>query len=239
MRRIPFAILIIAALSVLFAWAPMAWAVVHPVDVNAADFPATPTIDNPFFPLPVGTNFVYEGTKDGIATHDEMCVTRRTKLINGVTTRIVHHTSREAGVLVEDTSDYFAQDRFGNVWYFGEDTIEFPSGSTEGSWRAGVNDADAGFVMLANPQVGDRYYQEFLRNVAEDQAAVVSLTESICLTSGACYDNVLLTKETTRLEPGVVEYKYYAPNGVGFILGVTAKGGAERSELVSVGKCRE
>jgi hypothetical protein len=91
--------------------------------------------------------------------------------------------------------------------------------------------------MLASPQVGDRYYQEFSRNVAEDQAAVLSLTESVCVPF-ECFTNVLLTKETTRLEPGVVEYKYYA-SGVGFILGLMAKGGDERIELVSIGKCRE
>jgi len=244
MRQKPIVMLLVAAFSLLFAGAPIASAVVHPPDVNAADFPATPNIDNPFFPLPVGTKFVYEGTKGGVATHDEMCVTQQTKLIEGVTTTVVHHLSFErpfgADVLVEDTFDYFAQDRFGTVWYFGEDTTEFPSGSKEGSWQAGVNDADAGLVMLANPQVGNRYYQEFSRNVAEDQATVLSRNESVCVKFG-CYDNVLLIKETSRLDPGVVEYKYYAVN-VGFILGVMAKGGDERTELVSVSsteKCHE
>ena len=46
-----------------------------------------------------------------------------------------------------------------------------------------------------------------------------------------CFNHLLLTKETTRLDPGVVEQKYYA-EGVGFILGLTVKGGNERSELV-------
>jgi len=55
----------------------------------------------------------------------------------------------------------------------------------------------------------------------------------VCIKFG-CYDNVLLIKETTRLEPGVVEYKYYASD-VGFILSVMIKGGDERTELASIG----
>ena len=68
--------------------------------------------------------------------------------------------------------------------------------------------------------------------MAEDQAQVLSLDESVCVESGACYANVLVTQETSRLDPGVVEYKYYAP-GVGFILAEIVKGGDERTELVS------
>src|SRR5262249_13679109 len=156
-------------------------AVVHPPDVNPGDFDPAQAIDNPYFPLLVGTLFVYEGIKDGVPTHDEMCVTQQTKLIEGVQVTVVHHRSFEGHPpsLVEDPRDWFAQDISGNVLYFGEDTIEFPSGSTEGSWEAGVADADAGFVMLVDPQVGDRYYQEFARNVAEDQAKVLSRDESV------------------------------------------------------------
>jgi hypothetical protein len=152
-----------------------------------------------------------------------VCVTSATRPpIEDVQVTVVHHRSFENNVLVENTFDWFAQDIFGNVWYFGEDTTEFPSGSTEGSWEAGVDDADAGFIMLADPRPGDRYYQEFARNVAEDQAKVLSVDESVCLGSGPCYDHVLLTKETSRLDPGVVEYKYYARD-VGFILGRSSK----------------
>jgi hypothetical protein len=230
---------LVIGLALVFAGSFPASAVIHPPDVNPADFNPAQAINNQYFPLPVGRLFVYEGTKEGISTHDEMCVTGQTRLIEGVQTRVVHHLSFEGSlrVLVEDTKDWFAQDAFNRVWYFGEDTIEFPSGSTEGSWEAGVKDADAGFVMLANPQAGDQYYQEFARNVAEDQAKVISRDESLTV-RGVTYNNVLLTKETSRLDPGVVEYKYYAP-GKGFILGVTIKGANERTELVSIGTCSE
>jgi hypothetical protein len=73
--------------------------------------------------------------------------------------------------MIEDTFDWYAQDRFGNVWYIGEDTAEYDNGkvsSTRGSWEAGVGGAQPGVVMLAQPTVGERYQQEFLRGEAED-----------------------------------------------------------------------
>jgi hypothetical protein len=232
---------LVIGLALLFASPLTASAVVHPPDVTFADFIPRQVIDNPYFPLLVGTFFLYEGTKEGVPTRDEICVTRQTKLIEDVQVTVVHHRSFEGSPLspspVEDTKDWFAQDVFSNVWYFGEDTVELPGGSREGSWEAGVDDADAGFIMLAYPQVGDRYFQEFARNVALDQAKVLSRTESVTV-HGVPYTDVLLTRETSQLDPGVVEYKYYAP-GVGFILGVMVKGGDERTELVSVGTCSE
>jgi hypothetical protein len=225
--------------ALLFASPFTASAVVHPPDVDPADFDPPPAIDNPYFPQIVGTSFVYEGTKEGVPTHDEICVTHQKKMIEGVETTEVHHRSFEGTppVLVEDTRDWFAQDLSGTAWYFGEATIELPGGSTEGSWESGVDDADAGFIMLATPQQGDQYYQEFAPHVALDKAKVLSLHQTVTV-QGVTYTDVLLTKETSQLDPGVVEQKYYAP-GVGFILGVTVKGGDEKTELISMGTCSE
>ena len=231
------AIPLVAGFSLLLAGVPVALAVVHPPDVNPANFSPGQAINNPYLPLPVGTLFVYEGTTDGVPTHDELCVTSQTRPpIEGVQVTVIHHRSFELVngnlVLVEDTFDWHAQDIFGTVWYLGEDTTEFPSMSTEGSWEGGLDDADSGVFMLSNPQVGQRYYQEFSRNVAEDQAKVLSRSESICVQYG-CFNNVLLTQESSRLDPAVLEYKYYAP-GTGFIAAVIVKGGDERTELVSI-----
>src|SRR5262245_19718284 len=221
-------------LASLLAAFSIAGATPSPPDVDPARFVSE--VDNPFFPLVPGTTFVYEGTKDGVPFHDEMHVTNTTKVILGVTCIVLHDQAFENGILVEDTLDFHAQDVDGNVWYFGEDTKELdPAGnviSTEGSWEAGVNDADAGIIMEAHPRVSDRYFQELLPGVAEDQARVLSLQESVCVRFG-CFDVVLLTKETTQLEPGAVDNKYYA-RGVGFILGVAVKGGNERSELIGI-----
>ena len=238
-----FSILRAVGLAMTFAMASIAAATPHPPDIPA-NFVHPITKPNPFFPLVPGTTFIYQGNKEGAKTSNVTKVTCATIVILGVTTTVVRDQAfDENGKLVEDTFDYYAQDAAGNVWYFGEDTKELdPSTgaviSTQGTWRAGVNDADPGFVMLANPQVGDRYYQEFARGVAEDQAQVQTLDASACTQSRGCFDHLLLTKETTRFDPGVVENKYYQA-GVGFILGRIVKGGAEYTELVGTtpGSC--
>ena len=113
---------------------------------------------------------------------------------------------------MEDTYDWYAQDRAGNVWYFGEDTTSYDGDeiSTEGSWEAGVNGAQAGVVMLARPRVGDGYQQEYDPGNAEDRAEVLSIDDQVVV-GDTTYDDVVATVETTPLEPDLAEKKYYAP----------------------------
>jgi hypothetical protein len=205
-----------------------------PSQIDPDDFVSV--IDNPYFPLTPGTTFIYRGETEGEPTRNETYVTYDTKLILGVTTTVVHDQAFDKGVLVEDTFDWYAQDVDGNVWYFGEDTKELDKNgnviSTEGSWEAGVDGAEPGIVMLADPKKGDRYQQEFAPGIAEDMAQVIGFEDSFCVRYG-CFEDVLVTKEWTPLERGVVENKYYA-KGVGFIFGVMVKGGDEQTELVRV-----
>ena len=170
-----------------------------------------PQVTNPYFPLPPGTTFNYTGQKDGVPNTNATEVTCGTKTIQNVTTTVVHDRAYdENGALVEDTLDWYAQDVDGNVWYFGEDTKELDpvtgqTISTEGSWEAGMNGALPGIIMEANPQEGDHYYQEFARGVAEDQARVTDADASACISypqPNSCFDDLLLTQETTRLSPG-------------------------------------
>jgi hypothetical protein len=193
-------------------------------------------IDNPYFPLKPGTTFIYRGETEGTPTKDVTIVTHQTKEILGVTTTVVHDRVYEDGVLTEDTFDWYAQDKQGNVWYFGEDTKELDENgnvvSTEGTWQAGVNGAEPGIVMLAHPHKGDKYQLEFAAGVAEDMAQVLGFKNSLCVKYG-CFKHVLVTKEWTPLEPGVVENKYYA-KGVGFIYSEMVKGGDETLELVRI-----
>lgn len=193
-------------------------------------------VDNPYFPLVPGTTFIYRGESEGVPTREVVEVTSDTKVILGVTTTVVHVLSSEDGVLIEETFDWYAQDEEGNVWYFGEDTKELDENgnviSTEGSWEAGVDGAEAGIIMLADPKKGDRYQQENAPDVAEDMAQVIGFEDSLCVRAG-CFENVLVTKEWSPLERGVVENKYYAP-GVGFIFGIMVKGGEEQIELVRI-----
>ena len=193
-------------------------------------------VDNKFLPLKPGTTFIFQGESEGIPTRDEMTVTNATKKILGVTTTVVHHRSYTDGILIEDTFDWFAQDKAGNVWYFGEDTKELDENgnviSTEGSWEGGVNGAEPGIVMLADPKKGKRYQQENAPDIAQDMAQVIGFKASLCVQYG-CFKHVLVTKEWSPFEKGVVENKYYA-EGVGFIFSKMVKGGDEQSELVRV-----
>ena len=203
-------------------------------DINPEDF--TVRIDNPFFPLPPGTTFIYKGRKELSKQRDEFSVTDRTVVIDGVTCRVVHDKVFIRGVLRENTFDYFAQDRDGNVWYFGEDTEELDKNgrvvSTAGTWRAGVDGAQPGVIMEAHPNVNDHYFQEVAAPLAQDEAIVLNLHETVAVPLGK-FTNCLVTKEFAQLEPGNIEHKFYA-RGVGFILGVVVKGGKERLALVNI-----
>ncbi|MCO4293333.1 hypothetical protein NF867_10690 [Solitalea sp. MAHUQ-68] len=189
-------------------------------------------ITNPYLPLTRGKVFTYRSvTADGVEI-DIVKVTYKTKNIIGVPTTIVHDQSFIDGELAEDTFDYFAQDKQGNVWYFGEDTKQLENGKvigTVGSWRSGVNGGTPGIVMLAKPKVGLSYRQEFSPDVAADQAKVLSLTATVKVPFGH-FTNCLKTLDTTPLEPTVKEYKFYA-KGVGSVLEVQDE---ERLELISV-----
>jgi hypothetical protein len=201
--------------------------------VVAADF--TTHVTNQYFPLEPGTVYTYAGTEDGVPQDDVVTVTSDTKMILGVECVVVHDVVSEDGQVIEDTFDWYAQDSAGNVWYFGEDTKTYENGEltgTEGSWEAGVNGAQPGIVMEANPQHGDSYRQEYLAGEAEDQARVANLGKTRQVPAGA-YDNVISTVEFTALEPDQLEQKDYAP-GVGFIYGTLTRGGSEETQLVSM-----
>lgn len=210
---------------------PEAGADYNPV-INPANFVAE--IDNPYFPLKPGTVFVYHGTKDGQQQVDEVTVTSDTKEIIGVTCTVVHDEVSVKDQVTEDTYDWYAQDKDGNVWYFGEDSTEYEKGKadTGGSWESGVDGAKPGIIMPADPQVGDSYRQEYYAGEAEDMAEVLSLDESITVPYGS-FDNVLMTNETSPLEPGVAEHKWYA-KGVGEVSEEATAGEQEHWDLVDV-----
>ncbi len=207
----------------------------EPVTLDPADF--TTDITNPYWPMPPGRRWTYtEREPDGTEAIAVMIATDETKVLaDGVTVRIVRDTVTLDGELVEDTFDYFAQDSVGNVWYFGEDTAEFENGeivSRHGSFEAGVDGALPGIAMPAFPVPGLAYRQEYLKGEAEDNGEVLSTAEMAEVPTGS-YTDVLLTKDTTPLEPDSLEYKLYA-KGFGPVLILRASGGATRSELVEV-----
>jgi len=200
-------------------------------EFSPANFTPGAAIDNPYFPLVPGTIFRESAQvtdpDTGLSRFEEdvNTVSFSTVTIGGVPARAVHAQVFFDGVLGEDTQDYYAQDKSGNVWYLGEDTAEFTRDAqgniidtdTTGTWRAGRHGDLPGFIMPANPTIGFSYVQEHApADNAEDQAQIASLTETASVPFGD-FTNVLKTIETSPLEPDVVEAKFYA-RGVGEIL---------------------
>ena len=201
--------------------------------INSSNF--TTKIDNIYFPLKPGTTFVYRGNSEGNPERDVMSVTHSTKKVMGVKCVVVDDRVWAGGKLTEKTFDYYAQDKAGNVWYFGEDSKEYKKNgkvSTEGSWEAGKHGAKPGIIMQAHPKVGQSYRQEYQKGSAEDMAKVLDLNGSAKVPYGS-FHHVLVTKEWSPLERGVVEHKSYAA-GVGNVKEVSVKGPQETLELVKV-----
>jgi hypothetical protein len=201
-------------------------------EIDPDDFVAY--VDHPFFPLVPGTVRTYEKVTDEGTETVVVTVTHETKEILGVQCVVVRDTVTLDGELIEDTFDYFAQDEDGNVWYFGELSRDFEEGeiaSLEGTWRADRDGAKAGIIMLAAPEVGDVYRQEFALGVAEDAAEVLSLNATVHVPFGT-FAHCLKTEDFSPMDPDAEEHKFYAA-GIGAVLEVNTETG-ERLELISV-----
>lgn len=204
-----------------------------PPPFRAADF--VRQVDNPYFPLTPGTTLRYRGVRDGKPVEDAFTVTGRTRNLQGVQATVIVDRLYSEGRLVEDTVDWYAQDRQGNVWYLGEATREVEDGrtkSTEGSWEVGRDGARAGIFMPAHPRVGQTFQQEFYSGHAEDRFQVIDSNASVrvpFVSSGSALE----THEWTPLEPDVVDAKSYV-RGIGTVREQALKGGDEHLELVSV-----
>jgi hypothetical protein len=208
----------------------------EPVTLDPADF--TTDIDNPYWPMKAGDEWVYRTNDTTGARQDVVTtVTGETKRIaNGITARVVHDVVTEDGQQVEVTDDWYAQDKDGNVWYLGERTAEYSQGkvvSRSGSFEAGVDGAQAGVAMPADPRPGLSYRQEYYAGEAEDNAAVVTVGEEQVEVPYGFFDTgVLMTRDLVPIEPRVEELKFYA-RGIGLVLSVHTDGTGGRSELVS------
>ena len=192
------------------------------IDFSVCDLGAGPfslTIDNEFFPLAVGSEWVLEGEEDGETIRVEIEVLDEIKDISGVDTRVVRETEYEDGELVEISWNWFAQAPDGTVCYFGEDVDDYEDGDVvghEGAWEAGVGGAVAGIQMLGDPQVGDSYYQEFLVGEAEDMAEVQSFGDEADTPAGTFTDTVTIF-DYNPLEDCEPEEKVFA-SGIGNVV---------------------
>ena len=193
-------------------------------------------VTNPWFPLKPGVRMVYRGVDDGERARDVVDTTHHTRRIQGVTCRAVRDRLYLDGVLAERTTDWYAQSRNGDVWYFGERTAELDRHghviSREGSWLAGRDGARAGIYINAHPRVGDSHRQESYPGHAEDRYRVLGTAPHVRVPA-LWSRHAVLTREWTPLEPGVVDHKYYVRD-VGLVAEQSVAGPRETGRLVSV-----
>ena len=187
-------------------------------------------VDAPMLPLPVGAHWRYRSvTADGTEIID-VSVLSGTEPIGGTRARIIRDVAHLDGVLIEQTTDWFAQDDHDNVWYLGESTRALQDDGTfsdEGSWRTAENGAKPGVAMLADPRVGDAYRQEFRKGHAEDFAIVVGFNKSVAVPAGS-FHGCMQTRDKSTLDLTLEELKTYCP-GVGLVL---TEEGDVREELI-------
>ncbi len=204
--------------------------------INPADF--STNINNKYFTLKPGTKFVYNKTTEKGLEKVEIVVLNETREIMGVKTIGFRDTVTLAGQVIEDTKDWHAQDKNGNVWYFGEDVNNYENGKLKdhkGAWTAGVDGAKPGIIMEASPKVGDSYRQEYYKGQAEDMADAVALNKQVTA-GGKNYTGCLQTRDWSKVDPELNEYKYYCPEVGFFTAGENVKDGKEKVELISISR---
>lgn len=202
-------------------------------DLDGDDF--TPDITNHYFPLVPGRTLVYEVQTDEGLERIEVTTMNETIEIAGVTCRVVRDLVTVDGEVKEDTTDWYAQDEDGNVWYMGEIALNYEDGfldNIDGSWRAEVDEAKPGIRMLAAPLKGAAYRQEFLVNEAEDYGEVLATDVTVFVPKFGRFKYCLQTLDATPLEPDHIEHKFYAP-GIGLVM-ETKPGSNEVLYLVDI-----
>lgn len=185
--------------------------------VDPSDFVAR--IDNPWLPLAPGATWAYRvtGSASGVPSGSLTVTVRdQSEDVAGVRATVVD-TSGPAG----DSTDYYAQDRSGNVWWLGRD----------GVWRAGDDGAEAGLAMPRHPRLGDGWRKAFLPGVVEDRAVVTSLDDAVSVPAGT-FERLVQLEISSALVPDLGYQESYA-RGVGLVRTVSLHGPTYLAELVS------
>ena len=174
---------------------------------------------NPFFILEPNFQLVLGGEDAGDAAQLMITVLNETREVNGTQTRVIEERESVGGDLVEISRNFFAIcEETNSVFYFGEEVDIYENGMIvdhEGAWRAGDGTNRAGIIMPGTVLLGARYYQEIAPGVALDRAEITDMGKAIQTPSGD-FSDTLITRETSELEPDVVELKYYAA-GIGLV----------------------
>ncbi|MBI2523178.1 hypothetical protein HYW19_02195 [Candidatus Woesearchaeota archaeon] len=212
---------------------PIAIEETYNLQINPADFGTR--VNNRYLTFTPGATYIYEGKTEEGTERTEVYVTNNIKNVMGVDVIEVRDRVWLNDELIEDTKDWYAQDRYGNVWYFGEDSKELVNGkvvSIEGSWEAGVDGAKPGIIMRSEPKIGDAYRQEYYKGKAEDMAEVVALGVKVKVKFGS-FSDCLQTRDWNPLEQGYGEYKYYCPQAGNLVYEIGIENG-EGAQLISI-----
>ncbi len=207
------------------------------IDLDPADFSSR--ITNPYWPMRPGTTWKLRESDGRSRQVVRLRVLERTREVRGIEARVVHDVVRERGEIIENTFDWYAQDSGGSIWYLGEFTREYEDGvpvNTEGSWEYGVDGAQAGVIIPADPRPGCRYRQEHDEGEAEDRGAILATREDVQVPAGR-FRNVLTTGDYVGTEPWVAEHKFFARQvGPVLVAGVSPR--ASREVLVESSRPR-
>ncbi len=198
--------------------------------INPSDF--TSEITNPYFSMPVGKKMIYEAKKEEGVERIEILIPGWTRNVSGVETLVFWDRVYLDGELIEDTRDYIAQDKEGNVWYFGEHVDNYAGGKLvdhEGAWLSGVNGAKPGIWMKANPKVGEEYRQEYYKDLAEDIGRVEGVMVEVSVPAGNYKDCVKIFEWSPLFS--ATAYKYHCSVAGATVLEEEDK---ERVELLEI-----
>ncbi len=203
--------------------------------LNAAHFQPHGQVNNQYIRHQVGKTYVYTGRGDEGDEQIEVTLSTEQYEILGITCAIIVEDTRVNGDIIEEEATYVAEDLEGNVWTLGAAVKNFNTSgaiiNNHASWISGSDGAKPGIVMLANPQIGMKYRQEYYFNVAENQAEIASTGSSVTTAMGTFHDCLVIT-EWSELEPDILEHKIYAP-GIGLIKEVNLTTG-EEIELIDI-----
>jgi hypothetical protein len=211
---------------------------------------SNPTAPNTHFPLGIGNRWQYVGGDETITIE----VLAKTKLIDGVTCVVVNDLVEADGEAIEDTDDWFALAKNGDVYYCGEIARDFETFDgdmpaepelveIEGSFKAGRDGDKPGLLFFGTPVVGVSHRQEWSVSNAEDAATILSTTYGYGsdpeldqfvpqdLADLLCAGDCVVIREFSPISPGEFEHKYFAP-GVGKFLEVKPEDG-EATQLVA------
>jgi hypothetical protein len=214
------------------------------IHYDAGDFTQPTKISNKWLPLKPGMQYTTTGTvtsEDGVHAHSVIhTVTGLTKVIDGVTTRVLWDRDYQDGQLQESELAFFAQSSGGTVWLFGEYPEEYENGEFIGApstFIHGIAKAQAGTAMPARPSLrAPDHVQAYAPKVGFlDCGSVFQKHQHVCVPTG-CYDDVLVIDEYNPLDPPEEGHqrKFYSA-GTGLVK-VTAVGGTDQEfmDLVSI-----